>query len=163
MSQRVLVAGVGNVFLGDDGFGVEVARRLAGEPPAGARVRDFGIRGIHLAYQLLEGFDMLILVDAMARGEAPGTLYVVEPEQRDATPEPETFLDAHGLDPASVLAMVRLLGGDLGRTLVVGCEPAEIVERIGLSAPVSQAVDEAVRLVRRLVAGHPGEEEDTTC
>ena len=163
MNERVLVAGVGNIFLGDDGFGVEVARRLAGEPlPEGARVRDFGIRGIHLAYQLLEGFDMLILVDALSRGEAPGTLYVFEPDEADA-PEAETFLDAHGLDPASVLAMVRLLGGALGRTLVVGCEPGEIVERIGLSPPVSQAVDEAVRLVQRLVAGRQREEENTTC
>jgi hydrogenase maturation protease len=164
MNERILVAGVGNIFLGDDGFGVEVARRLAGESlPGGARVRDFGIRGIHLAYHLLDGFEMLILVDALPRGEPPGTLYVFEPAESDPAPRAETFVDAHGLDPVSVLAMVRLLGGSLGRTVVVGCEPGEIVERIGLSPPVSLAVDAAVRLVRSLVAGHKREEERTTC
>jgi hydrogenase maturation protease len=164
MTERILVAGVGNIFLGDDGFGVEVARRLAAEAlPPGARVRDFGIRGIHLAYQVLDGIDTLILVDALARGEPPGTLYVFEPDVSGPEPAEATFLDAHGLDPASVLAMVRLLGGSLGRTIVVGCEPAEIVERIGLSAPVELAVDEAVQLVRRLVASQPRAEEEKAC
>jgi hydrogenase maturation protease len=147
----ILVAGVGNIFLGDDGFGVEVARRLAGETlPAGARVADFGIRGLHLAYQLLDGIDTLILVDAMARGGTPGTLYVFEP---DAAAAPgSSVVDAHGLDPASVLAMVGRLGGCVGRAIVVGCEPAELEERIGLSTPVELAVEEALQLVRHLLA-----------
>lgn len=92
---------------------------------------DFGTRGSHLAYQLLDGYDTLILIDTMARGKAPGTLYVFEPDPADVGSE---SVDAHGLDPAAVLSMVRLLGGTIGRTIVVGCEPAEIVERIGLSA-----------------------------
>jgi hydrogenase maturation protease len=148
--MSTLVAGVGNIFLGDDGFGVEVARRLALAPlPAGTRVRDFGIRGVHLAYELLEGYETLILVDTLMRGEAPGTLYVFEPDL-DA-PAPAPGLDGHGLNPAAVLALVKTLGGTVGRTLVVGCEPADMEERIGLSAQVALAVDEAVRLVRRLV------------
>lgn len=165
MSHGVLIAGVGNIFLGDDGFGVEVARRLAKSPPAGTKVEDFGIRGIQLAYELLNGYDALILVDAMARGEAPGTVYVFEPDA--AVAAPGTLLDAHGLDPASVLSMMQMLGGSVGRTLVVGCEPAEIVERMGLSAPVELAVDEAVKIVERLVAafarGADRIEEETSC
>jgi hydrogenase maturation protease len=149
--MTTLVAGVGNIFLGDDGFGVEVARRLAVHAlPEGARVADFGTRGLHLAYQLCDGYDTLILVDAMARGKEPGTLYVFEPDPADIGSD---SIDAHGLDPAAVLSMVHLLGGTIGRTIVVGCEPAEIVERMGLSAPVALAVEEAVKLVCRLVTG----------
>jgi len=165
VSRGVLIAGVGNIFLGDDGFGVEVARRLAESPPAGTKVEDFGIRGIQLAYELLNGYDALILVDALSRGEAPGTVYVFEPDA--AVAAPGTLLDAHGLDPASVLSLVQRLGGTIGRTLVVGCEPAEIVERIGLSAPVALAVEEAVEVVRRLAAGwargNERVEEETSC
>jgi hydrogenase maturation protease len=144
-----LVAGVGNVFFGDDGFGVEVARRLQSEElPAGVRVADYGIRGVHLAYQLLDGYDTLILIDAIARGEAPGTVSLIEPRAGGAA---DASMDAHGMDPAAVLALVRQLGGRIDRVLVVGCEPAEICERMGLSEPVARAVDEAARLVRRLV------------
>jgi hydrogenase maturation protease len=144
-----LVAGVGNIFFGDDGFGVEVARRLQSvELPAGVRVADFGIRGVHLAYQLLDGYDTLILVDAIARGEAPGTVSLIEPQAGGTA---DASMDAHGMDPAAVLALVRQLGGRLDRVLVVGCEPAEICERMGLSEPVARAVDEAARLVRLLV------------
>ncbi len=146
----ILVAGVGNMLLGDDGFGVEVARRLSASAPvlpAGTRVTDFGIRGIHLAYQLLDGYDLLVLIDAMSRGGTPGTLYVFEP----VASETASLADGHSLDPASVLAMVNLLGGTVGRTVVVGCEPAAMEEGIGLSAPVAQAVDEAVKVVLRLV------------
>jgi hydrogenase maturation protease len=151
MSAGTLVAGVGNIFLGDDGFGVEVARRLAQQAwPENVRVADFGIRGIHLAYQLLDGYETLILVDAMQRGGPPGTLYVMEAE--DSGP-PLALADAHGMDPRSVLGMVRTLGGSVGRVLVVGCEPAETGERIGLSEPVERAATEAVRVVRTLVEG----------
>ncbi len=156
MTRRVLVAGVGNVFLGDDGFGVEVARRLAGESfPDGVQAADFGIRGVHLAYELLQGYDTLILVDAAARGEAPGTVFVLEPDfdGADALERGDSgfLLDAHSLDPEMVLAILKDLGGQVGRVLIVGCEPADIAEGMGLTEPVLRAVDEAVRIVRRLV------------
>ncbi len=148
--MSTLVAGIGNIFLGDDGFGVEVVRRLAGEAmPEGTRVADYGIRGLHLAYQLLEGWDTVILVDAVSRGAPPGTVFVIEPDL--AAPTPDAPMNAHGMDPATVLATVKSLGGTLKRVLVVGCEPQEIEPGIGLSAPVQQAVDEAARVVRRLV------------
>jgi hydrogenase maturation protease len=151
MRGSVLVAGVGNIFLGDDGFGVEVARRLSADLlPENVRVADYGIRGIHLAYQLLDGYDTLILVDAVSRGEPPGTLFVIEPDlTRPASGDP--LMDAHDLDPASVLRLVRHLGGRLDRVFVVGCEPQRTEECIGLSAPVERAVDEAARMVRKLV------------
>jgi len=149
--SKVLVAGVGNIFLGDDGFGVEVARRLAAKPlPAYVHVQDFGIRGIHLAYQLLEGYDLLIIVDALPFGAAPGTLCVMEPE-RDGDGHDDVPSDAHTMNPQSVLSMVSALGGRIDRVLVVGCEPQDSVERIGLSESVSRAVDEAVRLISDLL------------
>jgi len=158
VSGRVLVAGIGNIFLGDDGFGVEVARRLTGERfPAGVRVADFGIRGLHLAYELLDGYDTAILVDAAPRGGRPGTVYVIEPDP--ATAPPDAPLDAHGLTPTAVLAAVKALGGEVGRVLVVGCEPATTEEGIGLSEPVALAVNEAVRVVRELVADESIREE----
>jgi len=157
VSGRVLVAGIGNIFLGDDGFGVEVARQLTGERfPAGVRVADFGIRGLHLAYELLDGYDTAILVDAAPRGGTPGTVYVIEP---DPAPPTDAPLDAHGLNPEAVLAAVQALGGSVGRVLVVGCEPETTEEGIGLSEPVSLAVNEAVRVVRELVADETSQEE----
>jgi hydrogenase maturation protease len=160
MSGKILVAGVGNVFLGDDGFGVEVARRLAGtELPAGVRVADFGIRGVHLAYELLEGYDTTILVDAAPRGDRPGTVYVIEVDVDDPgsgipserADEEGALVDAHGMEPEAVFKLLRALGAAAGRVLVVGCEPAEVTERMGLSEPVARAVDEAVRVVSELV------------
>jgi hydrogenase maturation protease len=157
---RVLVAGVGNVFLGDDGFGVEVVRRLAQEPqPGGVRVADFGIRGLHLAYELLDGYDTTILVDATPRGGAPGDVYVVEVDAADHPPPPTTdelvergaVLDAHGMTPAEVLALLGMLGGTPGRVLVVGCEPAAVRPEMGLSEPVAAAVDVALVELRRLI------------
>jgi hydrogenase maturation protease len=151
----VLVAGIGNVFLGDDGFGVALAGRLARrELPAGVEVVDFGIRGMDLAYAMLDGWDAVILLDATPRGEAPGTLYVIEPdiEAIDVAPE------AHGMDPVKVLALARTLGGGTPpRTLVLGCEPLtrldadsdEIVA--SLTAPVAAALAEAERMVAELV------------
>lgn len=145
--MRVLIAGVGNVFLGDDGFGVEVAAELAGRRlPAGVESSDYGIRGVHLAYQLLDGYDGLILVDAVELGEAPGTVAVIEPAGMPAA----GGVDAHSMDPATVLATLAALGGQLERVLVVGCQPAAVEERMGLSAQVAASVvaaaDEAVRL-----------------
>lgn len=155
MTRRVLVAGVGNVFLGDDGFGPEVANRLARtELPAGVQVTDYGIRGLHLAYELLNGYDALILLDAMPRGEQPGTLTVLEPVLGPAPVyDPglgAPVVDAHGMAPDAVLALLRTLGGQVGQVRVVGCEPAEVTDRMGLSAPVAGAVDAAVGLARKL-------------
>jgi hydrogenase maturation protease len=150
---RVLVAGIGNVFLADDGFGVEVAARLAEvELPAGVHVEDFGIRGLDLAYALA-GYDLAILVDAVPRGAPPGTLFVIEPEALDG----DVGIDAHGMDPVKVLGLARALGEPLPEILVLGCEPAvrmtgeedEVVA--ALSAPVRGAVDEAVRMVQALI------------
>jgi hydrogenase maturation protease len=150
---RILVAGIGNIFLGDDGFGVALAGRLARRAlPAGVDVVDFGIRGMDLAYAL-EEYDIVVLLDASPRGDAPGTLYVVEPELDDAEASP----DAHGMDPVTVLALARALGGSIPRTLVVGCEPASVMtgdeEEIAaeLSAPVLGALDAAVDLVESLL------------
>ena len=155
MTRRVLVAGIGNIFLGDDGFGVEVVGRLAGRSlPAGARVADFGIRGVHLAYELLDGYDVLVLVDAMPMGEPPGTVAVIEPEPPPAPAEGDDIapvVDAHSMSPAVVLGTLAGLGGAVERILVVGCEPADLDEGIGLSPPVSEAVDRAVELCVQLV------------
>jgi hydrogenase maturation protease len=152
VSRGILIAGIGNVFLGDDGFGVEVVRRLTAGPalPASTRVADFGIRGLHLAYELLDGYDALILIDAMPRGEPPGTLYVLEPDSADDADLAAGPADPHSMAPAKVLSLLRLLGGSVDRTLVVGCEPLDLAEHIGLSDPVASAIDEAVALVHRL-------------
>jgi hydrogenase maturation protease len=154
---RILVAGIGNVFLGDDGFGVALAGRLARrELPAGVEVVDFGIRGMDLALALQEDYDAVVLLDATPRGGPPGTLYVVEPE----VDEDEPALDAHGMDPVKVLALARTMARpprSPPRTVVVGCEPQtqmsaddeDIVAM--LSEPVQAALDEGVRLVESVL------------
>ncbi len=148
-AKKTLVAGIGNIFNGDDGFGVEVAQRLINRAvPSDVRVEDYGIRGVHLALELLEGYDLLILVDAMPLGEPPGTVALVEPTANDGGAEP---LDAHSMDPRAVLAMVAEMGGEIGRVLVVGCQPASLAEGIGLSPAVAAAVDPAVRMVEDLI------------
>ena len=157
MGNGILVAGIGNIFQNDDGFGSEVARLLLSgpPPPEGVKIVDYGIRGVHLAYELLDGYDAAIFIDATSQGSEPGTIYVLEPDL-DAI-ESETGLaeagivDAHGMDPASVLALLRSLGGRIGRLLVVGCEPADVDDGIGLSEPVAAAVEEACRVVRDLI------------
>lgn len=143
--MRVLVAGIGNIFLGDDGFGVEVAHRLAERSwPPEVCVRDFGIRGVHLAYELSGGgYDAAVLVDAIGRGGVPGTVYAIVPEVGRL----EAPADAHDLQPHNVLAMAKTLGGLPPRLLVAGCEPESLEERIGLSAPVLAAVDNAAAMV----------------
>jgi hydrogenase maturation protease len=149
---RVLVAGVGNVLLGDDGFGVEVVRRLRDHAlPDSVRLIDAGIRGIHLAYEILDGgYDTMILVDAASRGEAPGTVSLIEPSLgvEDVVAAPA---DAHGMTPDAVLGLLRALGATSGRVLIVGCEPASVEEGVGLTPPVARAVDDAVRLVLDLL------------
>jgi hydrogenase maturation protease len=163
VSRRVLVAGVGNLFLGDDGFGPEVARRLAGaDLPEGVEVADVGIRGVHLAYQLLDGYDLVVLVDASPRGGEPGSVYVIEPTV-EASGAQAAMVDAHDMGPGAVLALLEALGGTPGRVLVVGCEPAEVGEGIGLSGPVAAAVDRAVEVVRELVTEvEPVSTQETT-
>jgi hydrogenase maturation protease len=153
---RTIVAGVGNIFLGDDGFGVEVVRQFAGRPiPAGVEVVDIGIRGVHLAYELLDGCDLLVLVDASARGEPPGTVSVIEVGPDDVTAGP-ALIDAHGMAPDDVLGLVRRLGGRPARTLVVACEPADLGAGMDLSAPVRAAVPEAVRLIESILTDNRG-------
>jgi hydrogenase maturation protease len=159
---RILIAGIGNIFLGDDAFGVEVARRLSTrEWPQNVRVTDFGIRGYDLAYALLEGYDTTILVDACPRGELAGTLYVIEPDLNDFDPngsdspeEQQGAVEAHSMNPLSVLRLAKSMGGNLKRVLLVGCEPATLGPeegQMGLSATVEAVVDEAVKLVESLV------------
>jgi hydrogenase maturation protease len=157
-APRILVACIGNIFLGDDAFGVEVAKALAERPPPnGVRVIDFGIRGFDLAYALMEDYDLRILVDAMPRGEAPGTLYLVEPDMDDLGTIEGGPVDTHAMHPLRVLTMVKTLGGEPGRVLVVGCEPMpltpdeEEIGAMGLSEPVQAAVGEAVRMIERLI------------
>lgn len=140
----MLIAGIGNIFLGDDGFGPEVARRYAACPhDPGVRVVDYGIRGMHLAYDLLEPWDALVLVDALPRRDTAGRLHVFEPDPVDQAPG----LDAHGMDPGTVFASLRALGGTLPYTVIVGCEVADVDDGIGLSLPVAEALDAAVELV----------------
>ncbi|MDH6141872.1 MULTISPECIES: hydrogenase maturation protease [Kitasatospora] len=157
-AARTLVAGVGNIFLGDDGFGVEVARRLAAEPlPEQVEVADIGVRGVHLAYQLLDGYDTLVLVDATTRGGAPGTLYLIEPDGGAPVDPDAAVLDGHRMAPDAVLGLIGSLCAGTGtapprRIAVVGCEPACLDEGLGLTAPVAAAVPRAVELVHRLLA-----------
>jgi hydrogenase maturation protease len=171
----ILVAGIGNIFLADDGFGPATAAALLRRPlPETVRVADFGIRGMDLAYQLLDGYDTALLLDATPHGEPPGTLSVIEPDPR-AVAERASGPDPHAMDPVSVLALAHRLGdrrdGPLPRVLVVGCEPEvrmtgdepDVV--VGLSHPVRRAVDRAVPLVETLLTDlltkPPGEEK--TC
>ncbi|HST54385.1 MAG TPA: hydrogenase maturation protease [Solirubrobacteraceae bacterium] len=156
LGARVLVAGIGNVFLGDDGWGVALAGRLARRVlPHGVEVADFGIRGMDLAYAMQDGYEAVVLLDATPRGERPGTLYVIEPQLEDI---PMT-VDAHGMDPLKVLALARTLGAErVPRTLVVGCEPGTRMSAedecvvAELSEPVQGSLDAAVTLVEELLA-----------
>jgi hydrogenase maturation protease len=155
--KRILVAGIGNVFLGDDGFGVALADRLARRSlPAAVEVVDYGIRGMDLAYALHDGWDAVLLLDATPRGRAPGTLYVIEPDLGDLD-SLGRGVDAHGMDPVMVLGLARALGGPLPRVLVVGCEPQSVMRGdeedvvAAISEPVRAALDEGVRLVESLL------------
>ncbi|MGI8840299.1 MAG: hydrogenase maturation protease [Caulobacteraceae bacterium] len=154
---RVLVAGVGNIFQGDDAFGVEVAQRLARRAwPEGVKIVDFGIRGIDLTYALLEDWDGVILVDAAMRGEAPGTVSVIAPDVASPAPlSPEDLvLSGHDLDPAKALRLVTALGGECRRILLVACEPLTCGGEdgfMGLSPPVAEAIDAAIETIERLI------------
>ncbi|MFN7992758.1 MAG: hydrogenase maturation protease [Bryobacteraceae bacterium] len=148
MSRRMLIAGIGNVFRGDDGFGVEVARRLLmDELPGWVRVADFGIHGVELAHELLDGdYQLTILVDASRHGRAPGTVSLIEPDLRRL----EEALDPEPQRSASLKSLKRL-GGHPGRIVIVGCEPEHTEESFGLSHPVEEAVKEAMGLIRNLI------------
>jgi hydrogenase maturation protease len=145
--MRLLVAGIGNIFFGDDGFGSQVARVLAESPIEDVKIEDFGIRGLHLAFEMVSGYERAFLIDAVPRGGAPGTLYVIEPD----VAEPKGVPDAHRMDLQNVFAFVRTIGGEPPPVTVVGCEPSVSAEEIGLSDAVSAAVIPAAELVRRLV------------
>jgi hydrogenase maturation protease len=155
MNGLTLVAGIGNIFFGDDAFGSEAARRLMIENwPEHVRIVDFGIGGFDLTYALMEGYDTVILLDATPRGGAPGTLYVIEPELNDTD---RAEIDPHGMEPLRVLSVARGMGATWGRLLVVGCEPLpETVDpegpgSMGMSEPVQAAVENTVEIVRRII------------
>ena len=157
--RRILIAGIGNIFLGDDGFGVEVVQRLISRAyPPGVEVRDSGLRGRGMAYMLLDEYDTLILVDAAPRGGTPGTLYLIEPDLSECTPQKGSeaarmALDAHSMDPMKVLAFAFTLGARPRQVLLVGCEPQTCEDFLQeLSPPVSAAVDAACDRIRELVA-----------
>ena len=151
----VLVAGIGNIFLGDDAFGVEVVQRLALDPPTrGVLVADYGIRGLDLAYALMGTHDHVVLVDACPRGGAPGTISVMELDLDDVDAGDPPVADGHDMNPVAVLRLARAMGATRRSVLLVGCEPASLStdpERMGLSEPVEAAVGEALRVIRELV------------
>jgi hydrogenase maturation protease len=158
-SPRILIACVGNIFLGDDGFGVEVARRLADRPlPPEVLLKDFGIRGLDLTYALLDWYEAVIMVDACPRGGKPGTVYLLEPDvvESNAINGPPTPLETHSMNPMNVLRAVKAMGGNVGRILIVGCEPAEFGldegGKLGLSDSAQAAVNEAIALIERLIS-----------
>lgn len=160
MKDKVLVAGIGNIFLGDDAFGVEVVRRLQKQIlPGHVTVKDFGIRSYDLAYALMRDWDLVILVDALPRGGKPGTLYTMEPEL--AMEEHAANIDAHTMNPAAALQLVSALGGKVRRLLVVGCEPGRLDPNpdgsFGLSVPVSHAVEAAIEIIENLAARVPSQ------
>jgi hydrogenase maturation protease len=161
VKPTILVAGIGNIFLGDDAFGVEVVRRLMNRDlPAETRVVDFGIRGLDLAYALQDSYNTTILIDAFPHGQTPGTVSIVEPDTKQIAAAPNSLVEAHSMHPLNVLRMAAAMNGSLNRVLLVGCEPESLggdEGHMGLSKPVEAAVDEAVSateaLIRRLLDG----------
>ena len=158
--KRILVAGIGNIFLGDDAFGVEVVREFEGRTlPGEVQVKDFGIRGYDLAFELAggasgNGYEAVILVDATPRGESPGTVYLIEPDLADLGRPDQASADGHDMGPVRVLQMAEALGGQPARLFFVGCEPGELESpdgRIGLSDVVRAAVPKAVEMIESLV------------
>jgi hydrogenase maturation protease len=158
MTAKILVAGVGNIFLGDDAFGVEVARSLSKRSlPESVTVKDFGIRGFDLAYTLLDPWDTVIIVDALPRGEAPGTLYVIEPDLGaiGSPASAEMAINPHGMDPVRVLSLAASMGTISAHVLILGCEPHdfgdELEGRMGLSTPVQAVIVEACNMIEEQV------------
>jgi hydrogenase maturation protease len=166
--DRTLVAGIGNIFLGDDGFGCAVVRELGKMSiPDGIKVVDYGIRGLDLAYALLERYKAVIFVDAVTRSGKPGTIYLLQSAKMPSDPRKPAALDLHSMEPTSLLAMAQSLGEVTSEIYIVGCEPAdfgdELVGRMGLSDAVANAVPEAARAVLDLIArvGSPEKQETT--
>ncbi len=155
MTKRILLAGIGNIFHGDDAFGVEVARRLTNETlPEAVHLADFGIRSYDLAYALMDGYETAILIDATQQGKPPGTLYVIEPDMASLAEQPGEAVNAHSMNPVRVLQMVQMMGGEHGRLLVLGCEPAVLDApdgHLGLSEPVAAAVPKAIEMIHDLL------------
>jgi len=158
MTRSILIAGVGNVFLGDDAFGVEVVRALGARPlPVGVAVVDYGIRGFDVAYALLDPWDAVVIVDALSRGGAPGTLYTIEPdlESLKDSAAGETMINPHGMDPMRVLHLAFSMGTVGARVVVVGCEPKdfgdELEGRMGLSNIVQSSIEGAVEMVESVI------------
>jgi len=153
--NRILVAGIGNIFLGDDAFGVEVVHKLIGSDlPEGVDVVDFGIRGYDLAYAIMDGYAATILVDTVSKGNPPGTLYVIEPDTEELAKLQKELPNGHNLGPVHVLHLVQSLGGQIAGLYLVGCEPAVLESedgQMGLSQPVQAAVPQAVEMIRGLV------------
>ena len=153
--SKILVAGVGNIFMGDDAFGSEVARRLMSQGlPTEVQVTDFGIRSYDLAYALTDGYDVTILVDVTTRKQSPGTVYLIEPDLSQLDQLDGMIADAHSLNPVNVLQMLRSLGSAPGKLYLIGCEPAILdIEdgRIGLSEVVEAAIPQAIQLIKSLV------------
>jgi hydrogenase maturation protease len=153
--KQILVAGVGNAWLQDDAFGGEVARRLEHEGvPSGVTVLDFGTSGLDLAYEVMRGYDALVLIDASRQGEAPGTLFVIEPQREEfaSSIEDGEMIDPHAMDPQTVLRFVNATGGWPGKVVVIGCEPGEVDDvGYGLTPPVEAAVGRALTLVRATI------------
>lgn len=168
-TRKVLVAGIGNIFLGDDGFGCEVARVLASmEMPAGVEVIDYGIRGLDLAYALLDPYGAVIFVDTICRGQAPGTIYVLEPVEDNSSEA--TTPDPHSMDPMHLMAMARSLGEVAAQLYIVGCEPADFGEeregRMGLSEQVASVVPQAAGTILDLITRvrqRDGQSTDALC
>jgi len=165
-SPKILIAGIGNIFLGDDGFGVEVAKVLSQKKlPENVRLVDFGIRGFDLAYALQDDYDVTILIDATARGGQPGTLYTIEPDLQDLEGEAQAgTMETHGMNPMNVLRMVKAMDGEFHRILLVGCEPATFGPEgegyMGLSDPVQAVVVDAAQMVEKLVEEILGRNQD---
>lgn len=163
---RILVAGIGNIFLGDDAFGCEVVRRLLELSwPDSVRIVDFGIRGFDLTYALLDGYDFTILVDAVPRGEHPGTVYEIEPtlDELEGIDSSAAAVETHGMNPMKVLSMVKSMGGEFQKLILVGCEPETLGPeegQMGLSDPVAAAIGPAVQVVSRLVGDFLGQTEN---
>ena len=153
--KKILVAGVGNIFMGDDAFGSEVARRLIDERlPAEVQVTDFGIRSYDLAYALMDGYDVTILIDATSQKQPPGTVYLIQPDLSQLDQLDGMMADAHSMNPVNVLRMLRTLGNSPGKLYLIGCEPAILdVEdgRMGLSEAVEAAIPQAIELIKSLV------------
>ena len=167
MRPRILVACIGNIFLGDDGFGVEVAKRLIARTwPDEVLVVDYGIRGFDLAFALMDGYEVTIFVDATQRGGQPGTLYLIEPDlhELENADQQTMAVEPHGMNPMKVLQMARSMGAEFKRILLVGCEPEtfgpEDEGLMGLSAPVEAAISEAVQMIESLIAETLGRQND---